>query len=172
MILFLIGILVFGFLFNYWWLTYTKDAPWVPMDADVVERVMKIAKIGPQDIFYDLGSGDGRLVIAAAMHKAEAYGIELDKLRALYSRAWIWILGLAKEAKIINQNIFEVDISEATVVCAYLIPHTHQKLKNKLAKLKKGTRIVAVAFEFEGWTPVQVDPRGTIFGPIMLYKVL
>lgn len=165
-------LLVGGFLFYLWWITHTKDAPWVPMDADVAARVVKIAEVGPEDVFYDLGSGDGRLVIAAAMQGAKAYGVEIDFLRVLYSRFWIWLLRLGRSARILHKDIFKADISQASVICTYLIPKTHQRLKQKLVKeLKKGTKIIAVAFEYEGWKPVRVDPRGTIYGPIILYRL-
>lgn len=159
-----------GFVLYLRWAQNTKDAPYVPMNVDVVERVMRIAKIGPGDVFYDLGSGDGRLVIAAALHGAKAYGVELDKLRAFYSNFWIKLLRLSKNAKVINDNLFNVDLSKATVVNTYLLPETHEKLKQKLIKeLKKGTKVTAVGFEYKDWKKVKIDPRGTIYGPIYLY---
>jgi predicted RNA methylase len=131
-----------------------------------------LRKLVRSDVFYDLGSGDGRLVIAAAMRGAHAWGIEADRLRVFYSRIWISALRLSKKAKIINGNLFKTNISDATVVCAYLLPETHEKLKRKLkSELKKGTRVVAVAFEFKGWKIEKFDQRGTIYGPIMLYKI-
>ena len=168
----LVILLLIGILAYYFWITNTKDAPFVPMDTDVVERVMNIAQIGPKDVFYDLGSGDGRLVIAAALRGARADGIELDKYRAWYSRIWIKLLRLDDKAQIINKNIFDVSLNDATVVNAYLLPETHQRLKQKLLKeLKKGTKVVAVAFKFEGWKVVDSDPRGTIYGQIYLFEI-
>jgi 16S rRNA A1518/A1519 N6-dimethyltransferase RsmA/KsgA/DIM1 with predicted DNA glycosylase/AP lyase activity len=149
-----------------------KDAPFVPTDPDVVQRVMKIAEVGETDVFYDLGSGDGRFVIAAAMKGASSYGVELDQLRVWYSRFWIWILRLGKNAKIINKDIFDVDFSNATVVCLYLLQETNNKIQKKLEKeLKPGTRVVSVAFEFEDWIPEKTDPRGVIYGPLRLYII-
>lgn len=142
------------------------------MEADVAVRVIELAQVGEKDVFYDLGCGDGRLVIAAAMQGARGVGVEIDKLRVLYSRFWLWLFRLNHKAKIIEGDIFKTNISEATVVCTYLLPKTHQDLKSKLKKeLKKGTKIVAVGFEYKGWQPIKVDPRGTIYGPIMLYKI-
>lgn len=161
-----------GFLLYYSWLTHTRDAPFVPMEADVAERVMRLAEVGPGEVFYDLGSGDGRLVIAAALHGARARGVEIDRLRVFYSRLWIWLLRLGDKAKIIYGDIFKTNISDATVVCTYLLPETHQKLKERLkGELAPGTKIVAVGFEYEDWKPVKADPRGTIYGPIMLYMI-
>lgn len=171
LILFLV-LIPLGFLLYYSWLTHTRDAPFVPMEADVAERVMKLAEVGPGEVFYDLGSGDGRLVIAAALHSAKARGVEIDRLRVLYSRFWIWLLRLGDKAKIIHADIFKTDISEATIVCTYLLPKTHQRLKEKLKKeLTPGTKVVAVGFEYEDWKSIKVDPRGTIYGPIMLYMI-
>jgi predicted RNA methylase len=149
----------------------TKDgAPFVAMEPEVVERVMEIAKVGKGDVFYELGSGDGRLVIAAAMRGAEAYGVEIDKLRVWYSRVWISLLRL-KNAKIICGDIFKTDLRKADVVCLYLLQETNEKIQQKLEKqLKKGTRVISVAFDFPGWQPEKVDQRGTIYGPIYLYK--
>lgn len=151
--------------------TNKTGAPYVAMETEVVERVMQIAEVGKDDVFYELGSGDGRLVISAALRGATAYGIEIDYLRVLYSKIWIFFLGLAN-AKIIHKNIFEIDLGNASVIHAYLLPATNKKLEEKLAReLKKGTRVVSVGFEFPSWKPVKIDPRGTIYGPIYLYKI-
>lgn len=152
--------------------TYKDGAPFVPMEPKVVEGVMKLVEVKKDEIFYDLGSGDGRLVIAAALRGAKAYGIEIDFLRVWYSRVWIYLLRLSKNAKIIQKNIFDVDLSNADVVCLYLLPETNEKIQNKLKKeLKKGTPVVSVAFTFSGWQPEKIDPRGTIYGPIRLYRI-
>jgi predicted RNA methylase len=166
-------ILLGGFLFYYWWLRHTWNvgAPYEGMPPDVVSRVLKIAEVGPKDVFYELGSGDGRVVIAAAMKGAKCIGIEIDKLRALYSKVWLKILRL-HNAKIIIGDVFKTDISKATVVCTYLLPETHDKLRDKLIKeLKKGTKVVAVGFKMEDWKPVKTEPRGPVYGPICLYKI-
>ena len=171
-ILGLILIAVFAIL----WVPYimrTKKfgAPFVPMEPDVVGRVMEIAQVKKGDIFYDLGSGDGRLVIAAALRGAKAYGVEIDFLRVLYSRLWVYFLRLHKNAEIVHQDLFKVNLSKANIVFLYLLEETNEKLKNKLKKeLKKGTRIVATGFPIPGWKLVKIEPKGTIFGPIYLYK--
>lgn len=150
-----------------------KDgAPYVGMDPDVVQRVVDMAEVKPGDIFYDLGSGDGRVVVAAALRGATAYGVEIDKPRIWYSRAWIWLMRLSSRAHIIEKNIFDVDYSNATVMCLYLLQETNEKIQAKLEKeLKPGTRVVSVAFDFPDWKLVKLDPRGTIYGPIHLYKI-
>lgn len=147
-------------------------APWVPLEPEVVDQIFKLVKIKPGDIFYDLGSGDGRMVIAAASQGAKAYGIEVDPFRVLYSRLCIFLLGLSGRAHIIQKNIFDVDLSNANVVTIYLLQETNDKLFPKLQKeLKPGTRILSSAFNFPKWQPVTVDPRGPIYGPLHLYQI-
>ena len=158
------------------WIPYimrtTKfGAPFVPTEPDVVQRVLDLAEVGAGDVFYDLGSGDGRLVIGAALHGAQAFGIEIDRLRAWYSKVWIALLRLGKNARIMQTNFFDIDLSDATVVCLYLLQETNEKIQEKLEEeLRPGTRVVSVAFTFPGWEPVAVDPEGTVYGPIYLYK--
>jgi len=186
----------------FFWLPYVAQttkfgAPYVPMEKDVVERVLHLAglddtkrvgmpadlpsivltkegaqaKAGDRDIFFDLGSGDGRLVIAAALRGATSFGIEIDKIKVFFSRLKIKFLHLSN-ARIINGNIFNQNLSSATVVIAYLLPEAQKKLKKKLEKeLKPGTKVVAVAFPFPGWKPQTIDPRGTRYGPIYLYII-
>jgi predicted RNA methylase len=171
--LFGLGVLLLAAIF---WVPYVmkttkKGAPFVPLEPEVVEEVMKLAKVGKDDIFYDLGSGDGRLVIAAALRGAkEAYGVEIDSLRVFYSRLWLKIMR-CQNAKILKQDIFKADLSKATVVTLYLLQETNDKLVEKLRKeLPEGARIVSIAFSLPGWEPVKVSPIGPIYGPTYLYK--
>lgn len=145
-------------------------APFVPMEPEVIEYVMKLANLKPGDVFYELGSGDGRLVIAAALRGANATGVEIDRFRVLYSRAWIYLLRL-HHARILQQNIFNVNLSDANVVCMYLLQSTNEKLMSKLVQeLKPGTRVISVAFTLPNWRPIKVDPHGTVYGPIYVYQ--
>lgn len=147
-------------------------SPFLPLEVDVVERIMKMAEIKEGDIFYDLGSGDGRLVIAAAQRGAKAYGIEINFYRAWFSRWCIFWRGLNSSAKIIRANLFDVDLSEASVINVYLSQKTNNLLLPKLEKeLKNGTKVFGVAFKFLEWKPVSVNLDGPVFGPIYLYKV-
>jgi predicted RNA methylase len=156
---------------TYVMLTDKLGAPYVPMEPEVVERVLSLADLKKGEVFYDLGSGDGRLVMAAAMKGARAYGVEIDLLRVWYSRFWLWLLGLSKKAKIIRRDFFKVSLRRADVVSLYLLEETNEALKKKLKKeLKKGTRIVATGFIIPGWKPVKINRKGTIYGPIRLYK--
>lgn len=155
-------IIISGFIAYYWWVVTIKDAPFAPLDPEVVDEIMNIARVGKKDIFYDLGSGDGRVVVAAALRGAKAKGIELDRVRVMYSRLWIRMLRLGKKAKIIHGDFFKANISDATVVCVYLLPRTQEKLQKKLKKdLKKGTKVVGVV----------LNPNGSLYGPLMLYRV-
>ena len=166
--------LIGGYIFYLWWVRHTGDkgAPYEGMPPAVVERVMRIADVKADDIFFDLGSGDGRVVIAAAMKGATAYGVELDRMRAWYSNLWIRLLRLEKKAKVIRGDIFKTDLSKATIVCSYLLPETHDKLRTKLIKeLKKGTKVVAVGFEFKDWDPKKKNLNGPVYGPIYLYII-
>jgi len=151
--------------------TTKYGAPFVPLEPDVISRVLDLVDIKKGDVFYDLGSGDGRLVIAAALKGARAYGIEIDPIRAFYSRLWIFLFRLNNQATIIQKNIFDVNLSDADVITLYLPQETNDKLKPKLEKeAKLGVRIVSVAFNLPGWHPAAVDPRGPIYGPLYLYK--
>lgn len=146
-------------------------APFVPLEPDVAMRVINLADVKKDEVFYDLGSGDGRLVIAAALKGAKAYGVEIDPFKVWYSRIWISLLRLNENAKIIQKNLFDIDLSSADVISLFLLQETNNKLQDKLEKeLKEGTRIVSVAFDFPKWKPVEIDPRGPVYGPIYLYK--
>jgi predicted RNA methylase len=152
--------------------TTKNGAPFVPLEPEVVEEVMKLAEIKQGDVFFDLGSGDGRLVIAAALRGVkEAYGVEIDRFRVFYSQLWLKFLHL-KNTKILKKDIFETDLSTASVITMYLLPETNNKLVEKLTKeLKKGTRIVSVAFSLPGVKPQKISPKGPIYGPVYLYKI-
>ena len=171
-IYFLLFLVVIYFILKLIWDQSGSDAPFVPTDADVVKRVMDLAEVGEKDVFVDLGSGDGRMVVAAAMRGARAVGVESNWFKVLYSRLVIKILGLTDLAKIISTNIFDHDLSGATVVNLYLLQETNDKIQTKLEnELKKGTKVVSVAFEFKNWKPIRVEKKGVIYGPLRLYKV-
>ncbi len=162
------------YLFGRWWKEHTWEdgAPFEGTDADVIEKALKLAEVDEKDIFFDLGSGDGRIVIAAAMKGAKAYGIEMDRLRVINSLIWIKLLRLGKNAKIIRKNFYQVNLSKATVVCNFTLPETNEKMKKKFKKeLKKGTKVLSIGFEFVDWKPVKINNLGNYYGPIYLYKI-
>lgn len=114
--------------------------------------MLTMAEIKPGEIVYDLGSGDGRVLIAAARRfGARAVGVEMDVSRFLWSIAAVALLGLGKQVRVIRSDFFEVDLSEADVVFTYLLQNTNDRLKDKLRKeLRPGTRIVSNTFTFSG----------------------
>jgi precorrin-6B methylase 2 len=121
--------------------------------------MLEMSGAGPSDVIYDLGSGDGRIVVEAAKRfHAKAVGVEADPLRVLFSRLAISFLHLEGRARIIWGNFFHVDLSEATVVTLFLSQGTNRKLEPKLAtELKPGARIISYEWTFDGWTPSATD---------------
>lgn len=136
-----------------------------PTSKKITTKMLEMVEIDSNDILYDLGSGDGRIVSEAAKkYKASSVGIEADPIRVIWSRLFLVFKGLRKSSKIIWGNIFKEDISEATVVTLFLGHNTNQKLKEKLVKeLKPGTPVVSYVWTFEGWQPVKVDNNDRIF---------
>lgn len=149
----------------YW--TRIVGGPWVPSSMQVVQRMMEMAEVSPEDVVYDLGCGDGRMVLTAAMrYHARAVGIEIDPLRYLWCQFLITILFQRKRIRIVFGNLFTKDLSEADVVLCYLMPDTLVKLEKKLKKeLRTGTRVVSNRFTFPTLDRVQED------GDAMLYLV-
>src|SRR3972149_613720 len=165
-----------GYLVYSYWRYKAADvgAPYVAMEPDIVEAVLHLAKVGESDVVYDLGSGDGRIPIMAALrHNAQAVGIEIDRLRFFYSKFQIFLLRLSDKVTFLNKNFFAVDLSSATVVILFLLQETNEDLVDKLLKeLKPGTRIVSAAFTFPDWKPLAVDEvHLTPFGPLYLYEI-
>ena len=132
-----------------------RDVPYVPTPEKVVERMLEVAKVGPNDVVYDLGSGDGRIVIAAAKnHGARGVGIDIDPERVREARDNASRAGVANRVEFREGNLFDANISEATVVTIYLLSGINMKLRPKLlAELKPGTRIVSHQFDMGTWKP-------------------
>ena len=132
----------------YW--TRLVGGPWVPSSMQTVHRMLQLAEVGPQDVVYDLGCGDGRVLLAAAMHyHARAVGIEIDPLRYIWCQFLITILGRRKQIRIIFGNLFNQDLREADVVMCYLMPDALQNLERKLRQeLRPGARGVSNRFAF------------------------
>ena len=144
----------------------TPDVIYVPTPHEVVEGMLKLAKVGPNDVVFDLGSGDGRIPIAAVKNfKAKkAVGVDINPERIKEAEANHATAGVGDKVKFILGDLFEQDISEATVITLYLLPSLNVKLMPKLkAELKPGTRIVSHSFDMMGqWEPEQtitVDGR-------------
>jgi ubiquinone/menaquinone biosynthesis C-methylase UbiE len=139
--------------------TRTPDVIFVPTPQEVVEEMLKMAKVGPADVVYDLGSGDGRIPITAArMYGARGVGIDIDPERIKEANAAAQAAGVTDKVKFLNQDLFTTDISEATVVTLYLLPSLNLKLLPKLNReLKPGTRIVSHSFDMGESAPVLQD---------------
>jgi SAM-dependent methyltransferase len=140
-----------------------RDVPFVPTPEHVVAEMLDLAKVGPNDVVYDLGSGDGRIVIAAAKkHGARGVGIDIDPQRIREARANARAAGVAERVEFRQGDLFKTDISEATVVTLYLLTAVNRQLKPKLLReLKPGTRVVSHAFDMGDWQPVASRSVGT-----------
>jgi len=137
-----------------------KLAPYYPTPETIVQKMLQLGGLKAGEKMFDLGSGDGRIVIMAAQKfHAEAVGIELDKDLCKQSLAKIQKLGLEKNAHIINGDLLKQNYSSADLVTVYLLPESiDNKVQPVLEKqLKKGARVVAHDFEFKAWTPEKVE---------------
>jgi SAM-dependent methyltransferase len=130
-----------------------KDVVWVPTSEALVEKMLDMARVEPSDYVIDLGSGDGRTVIAAAKRGARAKGIEYDPDMVALSRLNAKRAGVAARASFVKQDLFESDFSEATVITLFLLPSINVRLRPKLLELKPGTRIVTNTFGMDEWLP-------------------
>jgi SAM-dependent methyltransferase len=133
-----------------------KDVIWVPTPYALVEKMLDMAQVTAADYVMDLGSGDGRNVIAAARRGARALGVEYDQNLVQVSRRNAEAAGVAERARFVQGDMFEADISKATVLALFLLPDNLRKLKPKFEKLRAGTRIVTNGFPIEGWEPKEV----------------
>lgn len=138
--------------------TIRRDVPFVPTSERVVQEMLKIANVTQDDVLYDLGSGDGRIVInAARTYGARGVGVEIDPKLVQQATENAKQAGISDRVEFIEQDLFEADISEATVVTLYLLPNVNLRLRPKLLKeLKPGTRIVSQSFDMGDWQPEKV----------------
>ena len=136
-----------------------KLAPYYPTPETIVQKMLQLGALKAGEKMYDLGSGDGRIVIMAAeKFHANSVGVELDKELYRQSTDKIQSLRLQKTAKIINGDILQQDYSSADLLTVYLLPISNDKVRPILEKqLKKGTRIVSHDFEFSDWKPEKVE---------------
>jgi ribosomal protein L11 methylase PrmA len=148
-----------------------RDVPFVPTPERVVAKMLELAKVGPQDVVYDLGSGDGRIVIAAAKrYGARGVGIDIDPDRIKEARANARKAGVEQRVRFRQGDLFQAKIGDATVVTIYLLSGINRRLRPKLlSELKPGTRIVSHAFDMGDWKPekeLDVDGRKVYFWTI------
>ena len=128
-----------------------KDVVWIPTPQVVVDKMLDMAKVGPADFVMDLGSGDGRTVITAAKRGARAMGIEYNPDMVEYSKRNAEKAGVADKATFSKQDLFQADLSKATVITMFLLPDINLKLRPKILELKPGTRIVSNTFTMGDW---------------------
>ena len=134
-----------------------KDVIWVPTPQGLITKMLDMAKVTASDYVIDLGSGDGRTVIAAAKRGARAAGIEYNPDMVELSKRSAEKEGVAGKATFAKADIFESDFSQATVVTMYLLPNLNLKLRPTILNLKPGTRIVSHAFTMDDWTADQTE---------------
>ena len=156
---------------------FSKDslAPYIPSPEVVVDKMLEAAQVKANEIVYDLGSGDGRIVIEAAQkYHARAVGVELRGDLCKSTRARIQALGLSDRITLIQGNLLKVDLRPADVVTLYLLTSSNERLRPNLEKyLKPGARVVSNDFEILGWKPaevLQIDAGGVLHN-IYVYEI-
>jgi methylase of polypeptide subunit release factors len=150
------------------------DVVYVPTPQTVVEAMLKMAKVGPNDYLIDLGSGDGRIVVTAAKkYGTRGFGVDLDTVLLKRAHESAKREGVTDRANFIEQNLFETDLAQATVITSYLLPEMNEKLRPKILKLKPGTRVVAHDYHMGEWRPDDNDtlvvPEKTVGNPGISY---
>ncbi len=155
-ILFMLAGCAVAFFFLFSCLSFLYGAPFVTSDRRAVDAALKLAKLKKDEWFYDLGSGDGRVVLAASKLGAKAVGVEINP--------FLWLLGACRsvlsgrKANFLLQSFYDVDLRDADVVFVYTWQGTNEKLEGKLRReLKKGARVVSHRFTFPGWKPAAKD---------------
>jgi precorrin-6B methylase 2 len=159
--------LVLGFLLWLVWPIFI-GAIYLPTPMDVVVKMLDIAGVGEGDVVYDLGSGDGRIIIEAARRGAHAVGVEVDPIRVLMSRINASKRPGGDRVKVIRGDFFKTSLAGATVVTVYQGESINYRLKTKFEEeLPPGTRIVSFDFKFDGWEPEKSRPEAKVY----LYRV-
>ena len=150
-----------------------KDVVWVPTPEAMVEKMLEVGKVTPQDFAMDLGSGDGRNVIAAARRGARGLGVEWNQDMVDLSKRRAAEAGVADRAQFVQGDMYEADISKATVMLLFLLPENLNKLRPKFLALRPGSRIVSNTFSIEGWEPEYTEtiPNCSAWCTVMLYIV-
>lgn len=143
-----------------------KDVIWVPTPNELIAKMLDMAKLTAQDIHFDLGSGDGRTVIAAAKRGANATGVEFNPDMVALSVRAAKREGVADKAKFIHGDIFQTDFSKATVITLYLLPSLNTKLRPTILNMKPGTRVVSHAFTMGEW---EADETANVDGRTAYY---
>ena len=139
-----------------------KDVVWVPTPDEIVQRMLRMAKVTPQDTVYDLGAGDGKIAIAAGKLGATAVGIEYNPDMAKLAQCYVQAENLTGKTRIIQGDVFKEDFSKASVVTMYLLPELNLRLRPTILNMKPGTRVTSHQFTMGDWEPdetAEVDYR-------------
>jgi hypothetical protein len=164
----LLGLLLFGAAL---WILMpiSYGVPWRPTQMDRIRKALQLAELEPDEVIYDLGSGDGRvLILAAREFGARGFGIEAGVLQVLFSRLMIGLNGVTPKVRVRRGDFRQADLSEADVVFAYLTSTQAEDLQSQLgAQLRRGTRVVTIAFDLPGWQPLAFDRETLVF----LYRI-
>jgi SAM-dependent methyltransferase len=160
----LVLILAFVVMISILW-TDARGAPWVPTPMSKVRKMLTMAEAGPDGLVYDLGCGDGRMIVTAARrYSSRAVGIEIDPLRYLWCQVLITVLGLRGRVRVVHGDFFTEDLGDADVVTCYLLQSTNNKLEGKLKQeLRPGTRVVSHDFTFPGLYLVRQDDEAKLY---------
>src|SRR5688572_27501466 len=130
-----------------------KDVVWVPSPPETVEKMMEVGQVTPKDFVIDLGSGDGRNVIAAAKRGARGLGVEYNPDMVALSKRLAAEAGVADRAQFVEGDMFAADFSKATVLALFLLPSNLMQLRDKIFNLPPGTRVILNTFGIQDWTP-------------------
>ena len=130
-----------------------KDVVWVPTPQATVDKMLELTKVTPQDVVMDLGSGNGITVITAAKRGATAIGVEFNPEMVALARRLATEAGVSGKATFVEGDLFEVDLTRATVITLFLLPDINERLRPKLLDLKPGTRIASNSFDMGDWQP-------------------
>jgi methyltransferase family protein len=151
-----------------------KDVVWVPSPEETVKKMIEMGEITPQDFVVDLGSGDGRNVIAAAKRGAQALGVEYNPDMVELSKRLAKEAGVSDKAQFVQGDMYQAEFSKATALVLFLLPSNLLQLRDKFANLRPGTRIVSNTFSIQDWTPEKTETIGgdcSSWCTVMLYIV-
>jgi len=130
-----------------------KDVVWLPTAQALVDKMLDMAKVTPQDYVIDLGSGDGRTVVSAAKRGARALGVEYNPNMVAYARRLAVKEGVSDRAQFVQGDLFKTDFSQATVLTMFLLPEINYQLRPQILNMKPGTRVVSNSFDMSDWVP-------------------
>lgn len=150
-----------------------KDVRYEPTPLPIVRAMLELARVGPNDVVYDLGSGDGRIVITAAKeYGARGVGVEIDPALIAESRANASAAGVENRVKFVEGNMFDADVREATVVTLFLHPEPNLRLRPRLiTQLKPGSRVVSYIWDMGDWRPDAAQSTGNGGRKIYLWRI-